>query len=106
MVGLSVMFPRVEVFLIQGSPVDMLERPPMDGKAIHIYPQPGGRNIFQSVIVFEDRLCIQYFADLERLLKVFFFHLEFSSSQSWQKAAWTSSTDTYYSQWWEVHLLK
>lgn len=32
MVGLSVMFPRVEVFLIQGSPVDMLERPPMDGK--------------------------------------------------------------------------
>ncbi|KAF1382812.1 hypothetical protein PFLUV_G00147680 [Perca fluviatilis] len=30
MVGLSVMFPRVEVFLIQGSPVDMLERPPMD----------------------------------------------------------------------------
>lgn len=32
MVGLSVMFPRVEVFLIQGSPVDMLERPPMDGE--------------------------------------------------------------------------
>lgn len=32
MVGLSVMFPRVEVFLIQGSPVDMLERPPMDGR--------------------------------------------------------------------------
>lgn len=32
MVGLSAMFPRVEVFLIQGSPVDMLERPPMDGK--------------------------------------------------------------------------
>lgn len=31
MVGLSAMFPRVEVFLIQGSPVDMLERPPMDG---------------------------------------------------------------------------
>uniref|UniRef100_A0A3Q0SSA2 Si:ch211-218d20.15 n=1 Tax=Amphilophus citrinellus TaxID=61819 RepID=A0A3Q0SSA2_AMPCI len=30
MVGLSAMFPRVEVFLIQGSPVDMLERPPMD----------------------------------------------------------------------------
>lgn len=30
-VGLSAMFPRVEVFLIQGSPVDMLERPPMDG---------------------------------------------------------------------------
>lgn len=32
MVGLSAMFPRVEVFLIQGSPVDMLERPPMDGE--------------------------------------------------------------------------
>lgn len=32
MVGLSAMFPRVEVFLIQGSPVDMLERPPMDGR--------------------------------------------------------------------------
>uniref|UniRef100_A0A3Q3DG61 Si:ch211-218d20.15 n=1 Tax=Hippocampus comes TaxID=109280 RepID=A0A3Q3DG61_HIPCM len=30
MVGLSEMFPRVEVFLIQGCPVDMLERPPMD----------------------------------------------------------------------------
>uniref|UniRef100_A0A3P8RWN2 Si:ch211-218d20.15 n=1 Tax=Amphiprion percula TaxID=161767 RepID=A0A3P8RWN2_AMPPE len=30
LVGLSAMFPRVEVFLIQGSPVDMLERPPMD----------------------------------------------------------------------------
>uniref|UniRef100_A0A3Q2WP28 Si:ch211-218d20.15 n=1 Tax=Haplochromis burtoni TaxID=8153 RepID=A0A3Q2WP28_HAPBU len=30
MVGLSAMFPRVEVFLIQGSPVDMLEGPPMD----------------------------------------------------------------------------
>lgn len=32
MMGLSAMFPRVEVFLIQGSPVDMLERPPMDGR--------------------------------------------------------------------------
>jgi hypothetical protein len=32
MVGLSTMYPRVEVFLIQGSPVDMLEKPPMDGK--------------------------------------------------------------------------
>lgn len=32
MMGLSAMFPRVEVFLIQGSPVDMLERPLMDGK--------------------------------------------------------------------------
>uniref|UniRef100_M4AB93 Si:ch211-218d20.15 n=1 Tax=Xiphophorus maculatus TaxID=8083 RepID=M4AB93_XIPMA len=30
MVGLSAMFPRVEVFLIQGSPVDMLDRPLMD----------------------------------------------------------------------------
>uniref|UniRef100_A0A3Q3EX22 Si:ch211-218d20.15 n=1 Tax=Kryptolebias marmoratus TaxID=37003 RepID=A0A3Q3EX22_KRYMA len=29
-VGLSAMFPRVEVFLIQGSPVDMLETPQMD----------------------------------------------------------------------------
>lgn len=54
MVGLSVMFPRVEVFLIQGSPVDMLERPPMDGKGT------GGEeeDAIQSVVV----LCI----DLER----------------------------------------
>ncbi|KAM3862292.1 cohesin subunit SA-2 [Diretmus argenteus] len=36
MVGLSAMFPRVEVFLIQGSPVDMLERPPMDEYFSHI----------------------------------------------------------------------
>ncbi|XP_063355524.1 uncharacterized protein si:ch211-218d20.15 isoform X3 [Pelmatolapia mariae] len=36
MVGLSAMFPRVEVFLIQGSPVDMLERPPMDEYYFHI----------------------------------------------------------------------
>ncbi|XP_060909142.1 uncharacterized protein si:ch211-218d20.15 isoform X2 [Labrus mixtus] len=36
MMGLSVMFPRVEVFLIQGSPVDMLERPPMDEYFFHI----------------------------------------------------------------------
>ncbi|XP_077946938.1 uncharacterized protein LOC120834240 isoform X2 [Gasterosteus aculeatus] len=36
MVGLSVMFPRVEVFLIQGSPVDMLERPPMDDYYSHV----------------------------------------------------------------------
>ncbi|XP_028291967.1 uncharacterized protein LOC114455123 isoform X2 [Gouania willdenowi] len=36
MVGLSAMFPRVEVFLIQGSPVDMLERPLMDDYYIHI----------------------------------------------------------------------
>ncbi|XP_061143158.1 uncharacterized protein si:ch211-218d20.15 [Syngnathus typhle] len=36
MVGLSAMFPRVEVFLIQGSPVDMLERPPMDDYFPHI----------------------------------------------------------------------
>ncbi|XP_034042873.1 uncharacterized protein si:ch211-218d20.15 isoform X2 [Thalassophryne amazonica] len=36
MVGLSAMFPRVEVFLIQGSPVDMLERPPMDEHFPHI----------------------------------------------------------------------
>lgn len=35
-VGLSVMFPRVEVFLIQGSPVDMLEKPPMDEYYCHI----------------------------------------------------------------------
>ncbi|XP_037831843.1 uncharacterized protein si:ch211-218d20.15 isoform X2 [Kryptolebias marmoratus] len=32
-VGLSAMFPRVEVFLIQGSPVDMLETPQMDAAA-------------------------------------------------------------------------
>ncbi|CAJ1079795.1 uncharacterized protein si:ch211-218d20.15 isoform X1 [Xyrichtys novacula] len=36
MMGLSVMFPRVEVFLIQGSPVEMLERPPMDEYFFHI----------------------------------------------------------------------
>ncbi|XP_070694511.1 uncharacterized protein [Pempheris klunzingeri] len=36
MVGLSAMFPRVEVFLIQGSPVDMLERPLMDEYFFHI----------------------------------------------------------------------
>ncbi|XP_011605367.1 uncharacterized protein [Takifugu rubripes] len=35
-VGLSAMFPRVEVFLIQGSPVDMLERPPMDDYLLHV----------------------------------------------------------------------
>uniref|UniRef100_A0A3B3RNB4 Si:ch211-218d20.15 n=1 Tax=Paramormyrops kingsleyae TaxID=1676925 RepID=A0A3B3RNB4_9TELE len=29
-VGLSAMFPRVEVFIIHGSPVDMLEKPAMD----------------------------------------------------------------------------
>ncbi|XP_039602033.1 uncharacterized protein si:ch211-218d20.15 [Polypterus senegalus] len=29
-VGLSTMFPRVEIFIIHGRPVDMLERPPMD----------------------------------------------------------------------------
>lgn len=31
-VGLSAMFPRVEVFLIQGSAVEMLEKPQMDGE--------------------------------------------------------------------------
>ena len=31
MVGLSGMFPRVEVYLIQGSAVGMLEKPPMEG---------------------------------------------------------------------------
>ncbi|XP_064832272.1 uncharacterized protein si:ch211-218d20.15 isoform X1 [Oncorhynchus masou masou] len=36
MVGLSTMYPRVEVFLIQGSPVDMLEKPPMDEYFSHI----------------------------------------------------------------------
>ncbi|XP_061580244.1 uncharacterized protein LOC133446608 isoform X2 [Cololabis saira] len=35
-VGLSAMFPRVEVFLIQGSPVDMLETPPMDEYLVHV----------------------------------------------------------------------
>lgn len=35
-VGLSAMFPRVEVFLIQGCPVDMLERPLMDEYLPHI----------------------------------------------------------------------
>ena len=32
MVGLSGMFPRVEVYLIQGSAVGMLEKPPMEGQ--------------------------------------------------------------------------
>ncbi|XP_047226835.1 uncharacterized protein si:ch211-218d20.15 isoform X1 [Girardinichthys multiradiatus] len=36
MVGLSAMFPRVEVFLIQGSPVDMLDRPLMDEYSFHV----------------------------------------------------------------------
>uniref|UniRef100_A0A1A7Y1K4 Uncharacterized protein n=1 Tax=Iconisemion striatum TaxID=60296 RepID=A0A1A7Y1K4_9TELE len=36
MMGLSAMFPRVEVFLIQGSPVDMLERPLMDEYFFHV----------------------------------------------------------------------
>lgn len=36
LIGLSAMFPRVEVFLIQGSPVEMLERPLMDDYFSHI----------------------------------------------------------------------
>ncbi|XP_004081604.1 uncharacterized protein LOC101166591 isoform X1 [Oryzias latipes] len=35
-VGLSAMFPRVEVFLIQGSAVEMLEKPQMDEYFVHI----------------------------------------------------------------------
>ncbi|XP_018594731.1 uncharacterized protein LOC108926499 [Scleropages formosus] len=35
-VGLSTMFPRVEVFIIHGSPVDMLEKPVMDDYFPHI----------------------------------------------------------------------
>ncbi|KAG5833324.1 uncharacterized protein si:ch211-218d20.15 [Anguilla anguilla] len=35
-VGLSTMFPRVEVYLIHGSPVDMLENPTMDDYFPHI----------------------------------------------------------------------
>ncbi|XP_072541297.1 uncharacterized protein [Salminus brasiliensis] len=34
--GLSVMFPRVEVYIIHSSPVDMLERPPLDGYFPHL----------------------------------------------------------------------
>ncbi|KAJ8004669.1 hypothetical protein DPEC_G00138720 [Dallia pectoralis] len=34
--GLSTLYPRVEVFLIQGSPVDMLEKPQMDDYFCHI----------------------------------------------------------------------
>ncbi|XP_007227917.2 uncharacterized protein si:ch211-218d20.15 [Astyanax mexicanus] len=34
--GLSVMFPRVEVYIIHGSPVDMLELPPLDGYFPHL----------------------------------------------------------------------
>ncbi|KAL0985433.1 hypothetical protein UPYG_G00156820 [Umbra pygmaea] len=40
MVGLSTLYPRVEVFLIQGSPVEMLEKPMMDDYFCHI----GGLN--------------------------------------------------------------
>ncbi|MGH0175821.1 UNVERIFIED_CONTAM: hypothetical protein FKN15_071458 [Acipenser sinensis] len=35
-VGLSAMFPRVEIFIIHGRPVDMLERPSMDDYFPHI----------------------------------------------------------------------
>ncbi|XP_016144217.1 uncharacterized protein [Sinocyclocheilus grahami] len=35
-VGLSTLFPRVEVYMIHGSPVDMLERPPSDAYFPHI----------------------------------------------------------------------
>ncbi|KAK1167701.1 hypothetical protein AOXY_G10453 [Acipenser oxyrinchus oxyrinchus] len=35
-VGLSTMFPRVEIFIIHGRPVDMLERPSMDDYFPHI----------------------------------------------------------------------
>ncbi|KTF94024.1 hypothetical protein cypCar_00009257 [Cyprinus carpio] len=35
-VGLSTLFPRVEVYMIHGSPVDMLERPPSDVYFPHI----------------------------------------------------------------------
>ncbi|XP_038674868.1 uncharacterized protein si:ch211-218d20.15 [Scyliorhinus canicula] len=34
--GLSTLFPRVEIFVIHGRPVDMLERPPMDDYFSHI----------------------------------------------------------------------
>lgn len=34
--GLSTLFPRVEVYIIHGSPVDMLERPPSDAYFPHI----------------------------------------------------------------------
>ncbi|XP_058248877.1 uncharacterized protein si:ch211-218d20.15 isoform X1 [Hemibagrus wyckioides] len=34
--GLSLMFPRVEVYIIHGSPVDMLERPALDGYFPHL----------------------------------------------------------------------
>ncbi|XP_016429433.1 uncharacterized protein LOC107756736 isoform X3 [Sinocyclocheilus rhinocerous] len=35
-VGLSTLFPRVEVYMIHGSPIDMLERPPSDAYFPHI----------------------------------------------------------------------
>ncbi|XP_052421494.1 uncharacterized protein si:ch211-218d20.15 isoform X1 [Carassius gibelio] len=35
-VGLSALFPRVEVYMIHGSPIDMLERPPSDAYFPHI----------------------------------------------------------------------
>ncbi|KAM4795306.1 uncharacterized protein WCC33_000411 [Rhinophrynus dorsalis] len=34
--GLSVLFPRVEIYIIHERPVDMLEKPPMDEYFIHI----------------------------------------------------------------------
>ncbi|XP_067889328.1 uncharacterized protein si:ch211-218d20.15 [Heterodontus francisci] len=34
--GLSTLFPRVEIFVIHGRPVDMLERPPLDDYFSHI----------------------------------------------------------------------
>ncbi|KAK3543867.1 hypothetical protein QTP70_030051 [Hemibagrus guttatus] len=34
--GLSLVFPRVEVYIIHGSPVDMLERPALDGYFPHL----------------------------------------------------------------------
>ncbi|XP_043104354.1 uncharacterized protein si:ch211-218d20.15 isoform X2 [Puntigrus tetrazona] len=35
-IGLSALFPRVEVYMIHGSPIDMLERPPSDAYFPHI----------------------------------------------------------------------
>lgn len=63
MVGLSAMFPRVEVFLIQGSPVDMLERPHMDGKrSICLWWR---RLILKCISTLEGTLCMH----LERKAK-------------------------------------
>lgn len=35
-IGLSAVFPRVEVYMIHGSPIDMLEKSPSDGETTEV----------------------------------------------------------------------